>query len=332
MMRRFFTALVAVFLSVSCHAQTYRTVQLNDIAHQLKNKNIPHYELKDSAGVIYQMGCRIFSEAQRNLFPAMVCDFLERMNLYFRVLKPARREALIADNQITVDLLNFYKVDSLCDFALSETDKIFTAVWTRDSAAICRFEFPKNYALISGLNIAEAQQNLCNVLGNSKITFDSFVYNDWSQLKSTPKYLMIDEGKYMIDKMKSVKYFNRSDTAPLFNVFFPEESWANVMQGLVESNATVNLELSKYDNSVTTIPVKLSRLVSFCLKDYSNCYFGVEEISDRGMTATVIYANSKYNYNHLLHMEIDPWGGVISVKMNAYIPTHNLKNLYNEKN
>ncbi len=331
MSKKIFSLLAAITLAISCNAQKYATVELEEIGNLLKKSKVQYYTRTDTAGTVTQMGCRIFSEFQRELFPEMICDFLERYNLYFRVLKPAMREEVILDHNIQVDYFGFLKVDSLCDFALQETDKVYTAIWTHDSTQVCRMEFPKAYSLISGRNIAEAQQYMYDALTGNAPDFDSYVFNDFSQLKATPKYLLLAGQNYMIESMSSCKYFNRRDTTPLFNVFFPEESWANVMTGLVEISKPVKVVMSRYDNTEQVFEVPLSRLVSYCLMDRSVAYFGVEEVSDLGLTATVIYANPKYNFNHLLYMKIDPMQEVITVNVNAYIPTHNLKDLYNEK-
>ncbi len=331
MSKKILTLLAAIALAISCHAQKYATVELAEIGNLLKKSKVQYYTRTDTAGTVTQMGCKIFSEFQRSRFPEEICDFLERYNLYFRVLKPAMREEIIRDHNIQVDLFGFMKVDSLCDFVLLEGLKMYSAIWKHDSTQVCRMDFPKEFSLIWGRNISEAQQYMYDMLTGDIPHFSPYIYNDFSRLEATPKYLVLKGSYYMIESMNHNRYFNRRDTTPLFNVFFPEESWANVMQGIVTANTPVKVVLSRYDNTELVFEVPLSRLVSFCLMDNSVAYFGVEEVSDLGLKATVIYANPKYNYNHLLSMKIDPMASKITVNVNAYIPTHNLKDLYNEK-
>lgn len=324
------------------YSQLYKSLELREIGHLLEtNSQKYNYEIRhDDSGVITHIGLPVFNKNQHRDFPAEIYDFVERYNLYLRLLNPADREQFIVDKKLDVDPLKFFLTDTLCNFSIHETPDRYSIIWKKNEVEVCKFSFEKSYCLITGLNITESQQEFrCEILDTAK-HYDFFAVVDYKKLKpSEDKQFKILEGtKYQIDAMSSNLYFDAKGKEPLNDFKFPVQTVANLFGGLFSGNFKLHITHNLYNYSKVEYDVELHRFVSYCLLNDCNFYFGVESIDeDNGkIKASVVYENTKLGYNHLLSIDFDSMilltkKGVINCSLTTFIPTHNLKNLYYEK-
>ena len=122
----------------------------------------------------------------------------------------------------------------------------------------------------------------------------------------------------------------------MFNSKYPQQSLANVMTSSGLPNEFVlRIKQEVYGNKDSVYIVPLGKYVSFCLKKGCTPYFCVISENDGVMDCELIMRNEVLQYNHVMRMkvgvnEVKRRKGIINARLDAYVPTHYLKNLFNE--
>lgn len=281
-------------LCVFASAQNFRSAELSDI-YALANKSGLKYEVcADSTGRITHLGSHIFNSVVKKSFPTPIINFIERYHLYLNALTPSARKSLISEKKLVLVAEDFLAVDSLCGFSLHLDGGKYTAVFDRNGFEVCRLGFENSFSLIYGMNIKEAQR---------------FFIDDITNFKDT------DCGKY-------------SDTASV-NI-------QNIFSGTIKNYYALHIIHNLYNYDTVCYDIPLQKFVNYCLINDCKPTAGIESVNNDTVKFTVVYKNSIYGYNHLIYgtLTVDDLknlSGVIPVRLHTYIPTHNLKDLYNDK-
>lgn len=137
----------------------------------------------------------------------------------------------------------------------------------------------------------------------------------------------------------SLSSSNRFDTLSLVSdVTHPIESLRNLLSiSSIQNNYTIEVKLNKYGFKQEIFNCPLSQLIDFCLQEGCKPYVGIEKVEENTITAVLIMVQPYYGYNHIFKVEFNPEtlrdkSGIIHCIVNVYIPTHNVSNLYGEKN
>lgn len=332
-MKKILTLLIIICFCGLANAQTCKTIELNDIYQHLSRKNGLKYEIRyDDKGNIIHLGKPMFSNTTKAVLKKPLIDFFERYALYFNVLNKAEREKLITDKNINVKVESFLSVDSLYDFRIGLFNNRYIAVWSKDSLEYCRFSFDNSFSLIFGLNIAESQQYFYEELFKYQDScFNRTIEKYDLQLSDNKNFLVKKGENYMIGNMNSALYFSKKDTMPINTPFYPKETISNLFAGLINGDFVLRITHNLYNYGKKEFDVMLSKFVNYCLENDCTPFVGIENFDNDVIKATVIYRNTDFAYNHLFYVEIpvpilQNSNGIISGKLNTYIPTHNIKN------
>lgn len=318
-------------------AQLFNSLEIKEIYNLCEHsKYQSECEIrKDDFGRIIHIGLPIFGTDARKHFLPPISDFLERYNLYFRLLNTTERNEIVRDKKLEVDVEKFLQVDSTYDFSIGYDGNQYVATWKKDGISICSFLFENNFSLIFGMNIAESQQFFFEEI--SKYADSSlFAIKKNDLVISDNKKFLVQKGcTYMIEGMKSDLYFWRKDTTAVHSALSPAESLSNVFAGITENQYVLDITQNLYGYETRNFNVPLKRFVNYCLSNNCKPFVGIEKIEEKFLKATVIYVNSDFGYNHLLSIEfpvsaLETQSGIIKAKLNTFIPTHNIKNMYNE--
>lgn len=322
----------------SIKAQTCKTIELNDIYTHLSAKRGLKYNIRyDDMGNIIHLGKTIFSNSTKSVFKKPLIDFFERYALYFSVLNKDEKSKLLTTKNINVNVDSFLSIDSLCDFRIGLFNNRYIAVWSKDSLDICRFSFENSFSLIFGLNIVESQQFFYETLFKHQDSCLNIPIEKYDLQLSDDKCFLIKKGEnYMIKNMNSDLYFSKKDTMPVNSPFYPKETISNLFAGLINGDFILKITHNLYNYSKKEFKIPLSKFVSYCLANDCTPFVGVESFDNDIIKVTIIYRNIDFSYNHLLYVKIpisllQNGKDIINGKLNTYIPTHNIKNLYNEK-
>ena len=317
-------------------AQSCKTLELNEIYTLAAKRDVNCEIRKDSNQNIVHIGLPIFKEDAKNVFPKQILDFIERYNLYLKLLSPKERNVIISDKNLKVKPDDFFKVDSLCNFMLNFDGNDYSAVWQKNDLTVCRFGFENSFPLISGMNIKESQKFFQEeVLNyhNSCSEFTSFI--GIGNTIDDGKYLIVKGEKYIIDGMKSDLYLSKKDTTALNSTDYPIQTVSNIFAGIIDNSYTLKITHNLYNYKKNVYEINLQNFVNYCLSNNCKPFVGVESFKDGILKLTVIYRNIDLGYNHMLYVEfpveiLQQGIGVVPASLNTFIPTHNLKNLYNE--
>ena len=326
-----------MFCYIAVSAQIFTSLEIKEIYSLCENSKYQSVCVirKDNCGRIIHIGLPIFGTEARKHFQPQIIDFLERYNLYLRLLNPTEQSEIIRDRKLEIDVEKFLQVDSTYDFSISYDGNRYVASWKKDSLPVCTLSFENSFSLILGMNIAESQQFFFEDV--SKHTDTSLVAMTKNNLAlSDNKKFLIQKGEnYMIEGMKSDLYFWRKDTMAIHSPLSPVESIYNVFAGIVENQYVLDITQNLYGFETRNYNVPLKIFVNYCLSYNCKPFVGIEKLEEGLLKATVIYVNIDFGYNHLLYIEfpvsaLETQTGIVKAKLNTFIPTHNIKNMYNE--
>ena len=133
------------------------------------------------------------------------------------------------------------------------------------------------------------------------------------------------------------KYFKKeNDSIKLvYNKSYPSESLSNLaLTGSpTDHKITVDLKIKGYGNEDKPISMPLNKFLGH-FDTHFKIYFGIEDAAADHLRGTLIIYNSVLNYLHLLDIRSDVISlfgdpGKLVGTFYPYIPTHNIKELFN---
>ena len=337
---------------------TYATRELSEIAkelqasgnvihqgtHPLKNSNVTYEVLTDNFGMIKHIGTKLFSEEMKLNFEnySMIFYFIERTNLYLRLLAPQTRK-------IVADALGLEFVDSEffginannsanIDIQELTDERKYIFRWNdKDGKKLCELKFPKSYALISGFDISECQVQLEKEIRSwtASSELDSMYVNPDKLMRQGDIFVLKGE-KYILETINSNKFYADSKgTTPVNTGHHPLETFANIFSRLIPTNIDVSVSQNMYGFKTSDYKIKLSDMIDYFYANRCKPYFGTETHSDSEIKAMVIFENIELCYIHLLVISARPeviaaGQGTATATLHCFIPTHNLKSLFGE--
>ena len=96
------------------------------------------------------------------------------------------------------------------------------------------------------------------------------------------------------------------------------------------------VEQSVYGMKTINYTLSLRQWLNYCALLGMKVYFAIEEQREDGLLATVIAQSRELGFNHLLSVVVpDKFvadkNAVLKVRLSPYIPTHNVKDLYQKE-
>lgn len=297
------------------------------------------------------VGCHTASAQQLQLFSpdvykvathqqTVVMRFLDR---YFHMLMdedksmvPTRmKDDKVYFRQGTLD--NLYAVSDTMPFSMALVDRHYEVSWAKDGAPFVSLAFPAQYDLLFGMNQEEAQHCL-----RDSIISAPFV----SLLPALPDSLRLTEGNiwssipasFELESLNNATYYYRTDTG-LVAVFEPQYlaySAANLFHGLLtDRDYRMHIEQSVYGLRTISYMITLRQWLNYCAYWNMEVFFAIEEEREDGLLCLLIARNREFSFNHLLSIVIpDKFvcdsQAVLKTRLTPYIPTHNVKNIYQQ--
>lgn len=268
----------------------------------------------------------------------VVMDFLER---YFGKELPSLKQTTL-EHKMADDKVYFrkgkpqdlYHVNDTMPFSITLNDKYYEVKWE----PVVTVVFPAQYDLLLGMEKDEAQNRLKEAIQTAA---------DSHQDNEVPSNLcMIEEGiwqskseHFELESLNDATYYNkvREDYQPVFDSAHLVYSAANLFHGLIaDVDYRMYVEQSVYGMKTINYTLSLSQWLNYCSQLGMKVFFAVEEQREDGLLAIVIAQSRELGFNHLLSVVIpDKFvtdkNAVLKVRLSPYIPTHNVKNLYQKE-
>lgn len=310
-----------------------------------------------SNGEVCHIGYSVFTPMQRKALPTEPLNFIERYALLLDV--PTRRLRTL-QQQLEEDKVMFTKGsfktlptfinDTTFSISLqNESSKCHVLTWNKDGETVCQVFFPLQYELLAGMPLEEIEQGVKRRIMRTAIPqADTLqLLEDSTLLPSLTKEYYLRRGdSYYFAELNSNKYYekvaqkevHRSLYRLLFNHRYRRESLANILTTTdVPNNYRLKVKQRTYNYTDSIFEVPLTQWISFCINEGCTPYFAL--ISEDGNTADceLVMNNWQLGYNHVMRLKVDisdmdSRSGLITARLNAYIPTHNIKYLFKEQN
>ena len=280
--------------------------------------------------------------------PSVVYDFLER---YLFEIDSLQRKGVNVDQRLRDDKVVFVtgsaasarKITADMAFAVNKTDsKYYEVSWT-DSLGniVLDLAFPMQYELLLGKPKVDIEKEFESALTDSCVyaplmfNADSLTSVEDSCLSSIPAH------HYYVESLNNATYYRMvQDSVGMryVPVFCDSDKWhsaANLFQGYIDSIAgyTLYVEQNLYGFKKVQYSVTLQQWLAYCQSMKLNVYFAVEEERKDGLKALLVAQSQDLGFNHMMSLIIPDnfvtnRKSVFKATLNAYIPTQNVKDLY----
>lgn len=290
-------------------------------------------------------GLKLFGSEMRDAadYPhRVVMDFLER---YFGIellsLRETTCEHKMADDKVYFrkgQLSDLYQVTDTMPFSVNLLDRYYEVEWTKQEEPFVTIVFPAQYDLLLGMEQSDAQQRLKKSILSAPSRNDSLTPPDSMQIQEDSIYIFKTE-MFELESLNDAVYYNKVDNGyqSVFTNKHLDYSAANLFHGLIpDVDYRMYVEQSVYGMKTVNYTLTLSQWLNYCAQLGMKIYFAIEEQREDGMLAIVIARCEALGFNHLLSVVIpdkfvDDRNAVFKVRLTPYIPTHNVKNLYQKE-
>lgn len=326
---------------------TYKSAtieQLESLSSSLSSKDLGNLSIVtkyDDSGKLSHIGVELFDNDLINGDNEYVYRFIERYFLELLCWNKSSLQQKLEDDDIlffTGIPQGISEINKNMDFNLTlVNDSYYSASWTDHGRDFISFRFPVNYELILGMTQTEMEACLEGEL-ISQVLYDTQPEIPEAEMIESGMFRSIPISHYYFKNLNDCTYYSESDSKellPVFDVKHPEESAANMFQIAVGDDFKMDICQELYGFKSAHYEIPISQWRSFCKRNKLKTYFAIEKETDSEYLALIICESRDLAYNHLLSVSI-PKSFItqkesrLSVKLYAYIPTHNIETLYHQ--
>ena len=290
-------------------------------------------------------GLKLFNSEIRDAaaYPyRVVMDFVER---YFNIDLPNQRQTT-QENKMADDKVYFrkgkpadlYHVTDSMPFSINLLDRYYEVQWMKNDEPFITLVFPAQYDLLMGIQQNESQLKLKERILAAPERQDS--------IKEPVDLTLLEDGIYMmktdmfeLESLNDATYYykERENYIPVFNDSLLEYSAANLFHSLIkDADYRMYIEQSVYGMKTINYSITLKQWLNYCSRCNMEIFFAVEEQREDGILAIVLAQCKELGFNHLLSVVIPDkfvtdQKAVLKVRLTPYIPTHNVKDLYQKQ-
>jgi hypothetical protein len=248
---------------------------------------------------------------------------------YYGVSSPSIKELInsLANDQITIN----------------ETDSLYCVKWKNQEGKDVAMQFRKRIEQIIGMDKRELEYHFFTGLNayQPPETAPFERMNSSLLVPGSVPGIFIKKGEtYLLSEMMSDQYWKAGDDDQfelLFDWLYIPESICNLFTNgqHIKNDIVLNMRQKYYTSMEKQYECSLSKLASFMKHENNNIYVGIDKIDSDKITGVVIYENRDYKYNHALFFTapytiFEHRTGYIDATIYTYIPTHNVKTLYDQ--
>lgn len=234
--------------------------------------------------------------------------------------------------------------DSTASIELTLVDgKRYVLRLYRDNQEGVAISYPASYQLIVGASMMEMEDGLVEAIRLTPLTGTlvgmPVEVSDLELIGSGPIY-RFKGGSYLIPEMSADRYYVReqdSSFSLLYSEDFPAETMANILYlPDLARNLQLKVKLVKYGYNTEEFTVLFQQWVNYCMAEGCKPYFGVIRNDADMVVGMVVMHNEELGYAHIAKLTFDPQAfvnhsGLVTARMNSYIPLFNVKKIFDEQ-
>ena len=346
---------------VPASAASFATDRLQSIAKSLKLQgldhlaegNYTHYKYRAHAlnvrvnkyGEIEHIGLCLFPQWRRDVSPSPIYDFLER-NLLERLM-PNLDESIRF--KLGGEHVHFIKGSAQTALSIDTTDvngfyeeridyKTYRVSWNKKEHEALKITFDMDYQLLSGCNSIELDSRFMQMLRRFKqhpYQTKELKFPDQGNfyVESGDTFLIRGFRNDLYYEYHSGKWILTHDPNAVSKVL------SNMMLSLDFSGSPqLTVSLDKHSDEKSTLVLPYKNWLQLCLDEGCVPFFGIKERNETAYKGTVLLANPRGGYAHLLSVTIpietllNGGNGPVRGYLFVYIPLHNVSNDYFKSN
>lgn len=243
---------------------------------------------------------------------------------------------LILDGSLdNVDRMN----DSTSFSLIRYEDKSYEAIWKDGNKVLLQVAFPIQYELILGLPQNEIEQHLQEHIMSAQ----PIIANDDAPLVTVESiapnvYRSVPKRHYQLPALNNCQYFYKDKSGVLKHICDTaqiEYTIANLFQNGLAKDYLMQVRQKVYGFKHLDYTISLQQWLNYCAAEKMTCYVAIEEITEETIQVLIVAENKDLAYNHLLSVLVprvllNRKKGTMLVKLNAFIPTHNITDMYEQ--
>lgn len=199
-------------------------------------------------------------------------------------------------------------------------------------------EFPVNFELLTRRTRSELERGMPIMLKSASTEIQLPDKPRISDLEKEGEIYLDGGMNYYLESLTDRTYYRDADgwASAIFDNAEKQRSAANLLLGATEEQRRLELVQKLYGFKEQRISTNSGQWLNYCRDNDLKLYFSVEKEAEDGILALVIAENGTLMYNHLLSVLI-PHDFVSNPKsalkgtLTAFIPTHNLEDLYEKR-
>lgn len=274
-----------------------------------------------------------------------VCAFLNR---YINELQQWDQTKLslqqkMRDDKFIVlagDILDIEKIDSTCEASvLRYGDKAYEVIWKKGNQTLLRVAFPVQYELLLGLSKKDIEPKLDSLIGSADTC--KAVVEEIHDLDSVaPSIYRVNGGEQYatIKALTTNRYVQRDKDGIMRYVLdttYMDYTISNLFQKKETRDYVIQVSQNLYGFEKKHFTTSLHRWLDYCQAANLKSYVAIEAESEDMLKVFVLAENKTLNYNHVLLVYVpkdflENPTAIFNASVNAFIPTHNVANLYEE--
>lgn len=309
-------------------------------------------------GVTVQVGAHLFSDAVRSnvLYDPVIISFIERLWVELLLRKTtASQTKLLKEYGVRIVLGgyplgggNFTQLNQALD-VINSMNSLSTNVGGNEidvlmrdaSANTLHIYIPANRDLLFPYDKKEHEERLIKELSTTNLTYKQKDI-DLSGLTPAHNGLWVKGGLcYMIDSLRNDVFLNKDKKVLWDPKSYPEETMRNILMSAVAPERLNGLILEitphTYNRDISKFRVPFSKVMGYFQNQGFEFYTGDAGRDENKCQCLLVMYNFIYNYIHMLSVTFTPdqlnstGETVIKADFSAFVPQHNIKNLFQEK-
>ena len=299
-----------------------------------------------SGNRVRHIGYSVFTKAQREKVGEIRSNFIERFLLTTDL--PLKREKTINEEMQeekilfrsgNLSLLKSFVKDNSCTLEASLVkERMHTVKWSKGGKVVCEMGFPADHELMTGRNMLENDERLqMDILSMPDSVMKGKYSFSEKTLQKRQDIYVLSGGNYTYKELSADRFFRKNANgmfSPLCNAKAPRESIANLFTGNdIENNYTLDITHKQFNYNQSTFSVPLSKWINYYKEQGFTPYFCIVDQSKTLVECLLILRNTDMGCNHVMRIKFNTETlanrtGSISARLNAFVPTSNIKDLY----
>lgn len=297
----------------------------------------------DSRHTVINIGFRLFSDEQKQIYSSDVYSFLERYFLELYVWKDKYTfHQKLKDDKVyfTVgSIANLKDINETTSCSISRTDdKYYEVTWNnQEGKPVLSVAFPIQYELLLGMPQVEIANTMYDRIVSAPEYIEEMSAYQLEEL-GNGVYCTKPKKHYELESVNDCRYF-RKDSVGTYSLILDnadmEHSVTNALQVLSRCNNPIKIEQSVYGFKTLDYIITLQQWLRYCHKASLTLYTAIEEEYEDGYKVLIVAQSLDMGYNHILSVLVprdflEKSSAELKCKLNAFIPIHNVKNLYQQ--